>query len=234
MNLAERSRSLSVNRRWLLVAPMIGVIAVRDGAFAQGHALEPTPVASPVAARWTIADLEAAGLTGPNSYQSPLYGYTVEWPGSWTLDASGVLPVRSDPDWGETGRDDLFLVPADPAVEARLLFTSRPDDGVAIGDRLDANPLPGTGGVRLLIRARPTQITWVDLLFEDMTTTVVSVTVNQVISLNGGADLFIAFTAGVEGVGVAFTTAQEILLHGEPLFNTVDWQDISDGLGRWS
>ena len=210
----------------LAAMPLIG--------FDRLAAQDATPAASPQAMPMRDADLAAAGLTGPNSYQSPLYGYTVEWGDFWIPDTSTGAPVSSDPTVGETGQDDLFLAPVDTGIDAQLAFSSRSDDGVAIAARLDENPLPDAGGVRLLIRERRTQVTWVDLHFEAETTTVARVVANQVMSLDDGADLFILFESAVDDIEAAFTAAQEVLLHGEPLFDTVDWQDIADGLARWS
>ncbi|HYI24249.1 MAG TPA: hypothetical protein VD767_02475 [Thermomicrobiales bacterium] len=230
MNPGNRLVPVVLSRRHLVAAPLALALARPNRAWAQVA----SPSASPEAVPWTDADLEAAGLTGPNSYLSPRYGYTVEWGDFWALDTTTGMPVRSDPNAGETGQDDLFLAPMDTAIDATIAFSGRSDDGVAIAGRLDQDPLPDTGGVRLLIRERMTQVTWVDLHFEAMTVTVARVLVNQVTALNGGANLFISFDSVVDAIEASFTAAQEILIHGEPLFDTVDWQDIADGLARWS
>jgi hypothetical protein len=215
-----------VSRRTIVMslAPLIGVQRLA--------AHEASPVSTPMPG-WTDEELAAAGLTGPHSYRSPLYGYTVGWPDSWRLDTSpGPPPVQSNPEWGETGRDDLFLSPVDPAVEARLAFSSRPDDGRTVGDMTET-PLPASGGVRLIIRERRTQVTWVDLAFAEGTSSAEQVQVNQVIALDDGALLFIWMLARPDTIEASFTTAQEIMVDGEPLFETVDWQDLADGLARW-
>lgn len=228
MNGPDRLFSRPVSRRSLVLPAIAAPLLWLE----HGRAQVASPEASPAPA-WTIEDLEAAGLTGSNSYRSPLYGYEVEWPESWQLATdTGMQPVRSTTSWGDPGRDDLFLVPVDPEVIARLAFSGRPDDGRTVGDMMDT-PLPVNGGVRLLIRERRTQVTWVDLAFAEGTATPERLEVNQVIALNGGALLFIWLLAEPESSEVSFTTAQEILLHGDPLFTTVEWQDIADGLARW-
>lgn len=229
MSVPDRMRGMTFTRR-ALAATLLAVPVFRPG---WGEAQEASPQASPAGVAWTSEDLAGAGLTCPTSYRSPMYSYVVEWPDSWQLDASlGPPPVVSNPNWGETGRDDLFLAPADLDVKARLVFSSRPDDGRTIAD-MAGTPLPAAGGVRLLIRERRTQVTWVDLAFAEGTSSAERVEVNQVVALDGGALLFIWLLAGIDAIEAAFTTAQEITLDGEALFGTVDWGDIADGIARW-
>ncbi len=217
-----------VSRRTIVTSLAVLLLPGGDRLAAQ----EASPAASPMPS-WTEEELAAAGLTGPNSYLSPLYGYPVEWPDSWQLDTNlGLPPVESNPSWGETGRDDLFLMPVDPAVAARLAFSSRPGDGRTVADMMET-PLPANGGVRLLIRERRTQVTWVDLAFAEETSTVEQVQANQVIALDDGALLFIWMLAAPDTIEASFTTAQEITVGGDLLFETVDWQDLADGLARW-
>lgn len=81
--------------------------------------------------------LASAGLVGPRSYRSPLFGYTVEWDDAWQLRDSipGIPPVRTNPNWSPAGRDDLFLVAAPNRASAALSFITFVYEGTSREER---------------------------------------------------------------------------------------------------
>ena len=90
----------------------------------------------------TAEDAEAlatAGLVGPASYRSPLFGYTVAWDDAWQLRESvpGIPPARTNPEWGPAGRDDLFLVSAPDAAMASLSFITFAYEGLSREERFE-------------------------------------------------------------------------------------------------
>jgi hypothetical protein len=78
----------------LLLLAAAGPVAAQD--------FKPRPGDDPATEEPSFGDdeLEDLGITGDRSYESPQFGYTLEWGRDWTLDAISGDPVISDEDAG--------------------------------------------------------------------------------------------------------------------------------------
>jgi hypothetical protein len=171
-----------------------------------------TPVATP---DWDEAAMAADGLTGPNSYQSPHYGYAVEWSGDWRLRTDPpTAPVQTLGD----ASDRLYLERT--AGEAELWFISVADDGRTVQQRYtDATEsLPEHTEVVTTLSLGQSVI-WVEQRASDDPGASPSVTVNEIRELDGGGALVIYLAAVADELEAAFADVAGVLLDGAPLFS---------------
>jgi len=198
--------------RLRLPALALAALAARSplDALAQQSA---TPTATPAVPDWT--DYEEDGLLGPNSYQSPSYGYAIEWSDDWRL--------RTDPPTqpvvvlGEFN-DRLYLERATGSAE--LWFLSVADDGRTVQQRyIDATEsLPEHTEIVTTLSLGQSVI-WVEQRASDDPAVGATVTVNEIRALAGGGALVIYLAAAADELEAAFADLAGVLLDGGPLFS---------------
>lgn len=223
------SRVVSTRSRlpMLLMLPLVAQLPFR--AVAQGDGGATPDSATPEPPSWDEAELEAAGMTGPTSYQSPQFGYTVVWTDAWELDFDRPvgLPVGS---WPEADRDALYLVRSgfdDTLTMNRLSFVSVHGDGRSISQRF----VEATEDREVVTSfVMPDAVTWVELATPDDPAQIPVVTVNQLRALDDGAALVIWLVASQEDIAAASRDASDVLLDGAPVFDGFTVGEIGNAL----
>jgi hypothetical protein len=215
--LTRRTLSTRLRLPALALALLVAQPAIR--AVAQGAG---SPAATPDRDEDAMA---ADGLTGPNSYQSPHYGYTIEWSDDWGFEGLPLSPVQTLGD----SSDRLYLIRSG-AVD-RLSFVSVPGDGRSIAQRFaDATAdLPGNTGIAVSLLA-PQVATWVERIVMDDPDAPPSVTVHQIRALDDDAALVIWLASYEDTLAAAFAAAAGVLLDGEAVYTGIPWEVIAEAL----
>lgn len=180
-------------------------------------------------------DWEAAGLIDDQSYESPQFGYTLEWSRDWAVDVYYDPPVISDED---IEQDIVYL-----------LWTGGPDEeAYAILGGQTANRGGPDGDVEEWLDPDFIEATWephldVEALLDDTTRDAGAVlysvvdsedpggfvfyTIYQSIELEDGTTLYLTFSAGEDVVEDAYASwASDLEVDGAPIEVVFDWDDI--------
>jgi hypothetical protein len=169
-------------------------------------------------------EFEDAGITGETSYESPQFGYTVEWDTDWEVDTGADEPVLTDESrrydslnlvWDGPGRAIAFLT-----INGTDAPTGGPDAEVrrwTDEDYLEDIWDPDEFAVEVLLDDDSRRSGAVLLLVENTEENYTFVAMNQVIDL-GSTNLYVFFSMSDRDVEEAFTALDaEINLDGSPL-----------------
>lgn len=188
------------------------------------------------------ADLEAAGLVDDDAYESPQFGYTVEWSRDWAVDFEIELirdhaPVISDED---AELDQLYAIwSGGPGEESYAIFSGQ-----------TANRGGPDGDIEEWTDEDWIEDQWdadfdVDVLLEDTTRTAAAVlysvvqteddfqhyTIYQAFELEDGTTLYLTFSAFEEWFEESYLSwSEDVEINGEPLDLVFDWDDIEDAI----
>lgn len=190
------------------------------------------------------SEWEDAGLIDDQSYESPQFGYTLDWSSDWAVDVAvvelyGYQPVSSD---AEIEQDLLYLLwSGGPNEEAYVIVSGQttnrggPDgeaDEWTDPDWIDENWEPNLE---------------VDVLLDDTTRDAAAVlyavedsedpgspiyyTIYQSIALDDGTTLYLTFSAAEDVAEDAYDSwASDVEIDGAPIDLVFDWQDIEAAL----
>jgi hypothetical protein len=169
-------------------------------------------------------EFEDAGITGETSYESPQFGYTVEWDRDWEVDTSADEPVLTDESrgydslnlvWDGRGRAIAFLT-----INGTDAPTGGPDAEVrrwTDEDYLEDVWDPDEFAVEILLEDDSRRSGAVILRVENTEDNYTFVAMNQVIDL-GSTNLYVFFSMSDRDVEEAFTALDaEIDLDGSSL-----------------
>jgi hypothetical protein len=183
------------------------------------------------------ADPEDLGLVDDREYESPQFGYTVEWSRDWDLDTFYEEPLVSDE---EVAQDKLFLIwTGEDGEEAYVIVTGQeasrggvdedveewtdPDyieeqweEGLEVEAILDDSS-GNTGAVLFSL---------VDTENDDAQYFIIYAAVER----EDGAMIYITFTVFEDYFENAYLGAEELLIDGEPVLNFLAWDDIADAI----
>jgi hypothetical protein len=185
------------------------------------------------------SELEELGLVAEDAYESPQFGYAVEWSSEWELDEYYAVPLVSD---SEAGIDQLFLAwqgeQTDPD-EASYVMVSGQEDGDGVDDTLDLwtseeyakEMWGGEADAEVILNETDddTGVVLYSLVSVDTEEQYYKVMV--VAERDGGEVLNLTLNTYGPDFESAYEAAGEILVDGEPLLmTTVSWGDIEEAI----
>lgn len=190
-----------------------------------------------------LASLEDAGLISDTEYESPQFGYEVEWTDDWVLDDyydnpdEGLQPVMTDP---ENEQDRLYLIWTEGSADYGFITiigqtASRGGPDADVEEWTDRDYIEGQW---------PEDEWEVDVVLEeegrDRGSVVYSLvsaegdqyyTIYLSIELDGGEMIYITFSTSEASFEDAFEhVSEDIEIDGDPIFTLYDWDDIEDAL----
>jgi hypothetical protein len=185
----------------------------------------------------TDAELEELGLVGEGEYESPQFGYAVEWSTEWALDEYYAVPLVSDTD---AGVDEVYLEwtgeRADPDETAYAMVS-----GQANGEGVDETLERWTGDeyaerwgehvdANVIIEANDgdTGVVLFSLYREDTERQYYKI--NVVVEREGGEVLYLTLNTWEPDFEAAYAAAGGILVDGEPLLTLTDWDEIEEAI----
>ncbi len=235
---------------WLMPATVIGQgikDAVDDDPATEEATEEPFDPATEEATEEPLDpaeqadDWEAAGLIDDRSYESPQFGYTLEWSRDWAVDAAvqelyGYSPVSSDED---IEQDIIYLIWTDSAgAEAYAIFSGQ-----------TANRGGPEGEVEEWTDPDYIESQWdpemieVEVLLDDTTRDAGAVlyslvdledpgapdfySIYQSLELEDGTTIYLTFSASEDVLEDAYDSwASDLEFDGAPLDLVFEWEDI--------
>lgn len=233
--------------RWPFLATIVAVLFCLMPATVMGQGIKDAVDDDPPTEEATVdpveqlGDWEESGLIDDQSYESPQFGYTVDWSRDWAVDVfydqpeEDLQPVMSDED---IGQDLLYLV-----------WTGGPnEEAYAIISGQSANGGSPDGDVEEWLAPDFIEATWepnldVKPVLDDTTRnagavlysvadaedpgSLVYYTIYQSIALEDGTTLYLTFSAGEDVVEDAYASwASNLDIDGAPLDLVFDWEDI--------
>lgn len=211
--------------------------AVDDPATEEGTDEPFDPADEPSSSDW-----EAAGLIDDQSYESPQFGYTVDWSRDWAVDVyydqpeEDLQPVMSDE---RNQQDIIYLVwSGGPNQEAYVIFAGFPSKrGGPAGDVEEwTDP-------DYIERQWDTNNMEVEVLLEETTRDAGAVlysvvdtedpgglvyyTIYQSIELEDGTTLYLTFSAGEDWFEDAYESwVSDLEVDGAPIDVVFEWEEI--------
>jgi hypothetical protein len=182
-------------------------------------------------------DLEAAGLVGTRSYESPQFGYTIDWSRDWDVDTYYDPAVISDE---EIEQDMIYLIWSDgDGAEAYVVVSGQ-----------TANRGGAEGDVEEWTDPEFIEDQWdpafdIEVLLDDSTSDAGAVlysvsdsendqlyyTIYQSLELEDGTTLYLTFSAHEDWVEDAYTSwSEDIEIDGAPIDVVFEWADIEEVL----
>lgn len=236
--------------RWPVLAMIVALILCLSPAAVMGQGIKDAVNDDPATEEATeepfdpveqSSEWEDAGLIDDQAYESPQFGYTIDWSADWAVDLfydqpdQDLQPVLSNED---IEQDIIYL-----------LWSGGPDEeAYAIYSGQTANRGGPAGEVEEWTDPDYIEDAWspdleVEVLLEDTTRTSaavlysvedpadpdgpVSYTVYQVIELEDGTTLYLTFSASEDVAEAAYESwVSDIEIDGEPLDVIFDWSDI--------
>jgi hypothetical protein len=187
-----------------------------------------------------LVSLEEAGLISDTEYESPQFGYGVEWTEDWVLDDyfdnpdEGLQPVMTDP---ENEQDRLYLIWTEGSSDYGYIYiigqtASRGGPDLDVEEWSDADYIdsqwPADEGweaeVLLAEEGRDRGSVVYSLISEEG---VQYYTIYLSIELDGGEMIYITFSTDENSFEDAFEhVSEDIEIDGDPIFTLYDWDDI--------
>ena len=181
-----------------------------------------------------VIDPDDAGVTGRRAYESPLFGYTVDWKRGWALDEYFETPAISFP---SDNQDALCLIWDDGELYGFLSIigqsASRGGPDADVEEWTDPDYIEAQWqdwDVEVLIAAdrRDRGSVVYSLVNEDGARHFL---IFFSIELRGGDMIYITFSANEASFEDAFErVSEDIEIDGEPVFTLYNWDDIEDVL----
>ncbi len=186
-----------------------------------------------------LVSLEDAGLISDTEYESPQFGYVVEWTEDWVLDDyfdnpdEGLQPVMTNP---ETEQDFLYLIWTEGSSDYGYIYiigqtASRGGPDADVEEWTDPD----------YIASQWPEDDWeaevvLDEESRDRGSVVYALTdadgalyytIYLSIELDGGEMIYITFSTSEASFEDAFEhVSEDIEIDGEPIFTLYDWDDI--------
>lgn len=179
-----------------------------------------------------ITDEEEAGLTGRRAYESPQFGYTVDWTRDWGLDDYFETPVVSKP---ETERDALCLYWSEGETDYGYMYVvgqvdSRGGADADVEEWTDPDYIEEqwpNHDVEVIIDDSRRDRGAVAYLIEDREEGFQYATVYLSIELADDSMIYITFSTALASFETAYEAVSEgVTIDGEPIFTLFDWDDI--------
>ncbi len=191
-----------------------------------------------------LASLEDAGLISDTEYESPQFGYTVEWTEDWVLDdyfdnpEEGLQPVMTDP---ENEQDSLYLIWTEGSRDYGYIYivgqtATRGGPDLDVEEWTDPDYVdsrwPADDGwdadVLIEVAGRDRGAVLYSLVDDDGTQ---YYTIYLSIELRGGEMIYITFSTNERSFEDAYEhVSEDIEIDGKPIFTLFDWDDIEDEL----
>ena len=186
-------------------------------------------------------DWEEAGLIDDQSYESPQFGYSLEWSRDWATDVfydqpdEDLQPVMSDE---EIEQDIIYLVWTDAdGNEAYVIVsgqsTNRGGADGDVGEWLDPDFIEATWESNLEVEpllddtTRNAGAVLYSVVDSEDPGGLVYYTIYQSIELEDGTTLYLTFSASEEIAEDAYESwANDVELDGAPLDLVFNWDDI--------
>jgi len=191
-------------------------------------------------------DFEDAGMTAEDAYESPQFGYTVEWSSDWAVDAyylnddgdDSIDPVMSDEDneqdllyliWGEDGGEAAYVI-----ISGQTAGRGGPDADVE--EWTDPDYIEGQWNENFEVEALADDTT------RDAGAVLYSVvdtedgdaqyyTIYQSIELEDGSMLYLTFSAYEDWFEDSYTSwSEDVEIDGQPVDVVFTWDDIEAAL----
>ncbi len=178
------------------------------------------------------------GLVGRRAYESPQYGYSVDWSRVWEVDDYYDTPVLSDAD---TGQDTARLIwTSSDGSEAWLAITGQSDNrgGPAedVAEWTDPEYIAWNWDnpdfeVEVLLdqssrRTGAVLYSLIDSGNDDALWYIIF----QAVELRDGTTIYFQYTIFGEILEDAYDAAGDILLNGDPALHYLEWDDIEAAL----
>jgi hypothetical protein len=183
------------------------------------------------------ADLEAAGLVGRRSYESPQFGYTIDWSRDWDVDSYYEPPVVSSED---DEQDLIYLVWSDGSgSEAYAIFSgqtaSRGGGDADVEEWTDpdyiAEQWNANFDVEPLLDDTTRDAGAVLFSVVDTDNDSQYYTVYQSIELEDGTTLYLTFSSHEDSLEDAYTSwSEDVEINGEPIDVVFTWADIEGAI----
>jgi len=187
------------------------------------------------------SEWEEAGLIDDQSYESPQFGYTLDWSSDWAVDVYYDQP-----------EEDLQPVMSDEEIEQDIIYllwtNSAGDEAYAIVSGRSTNRGGPDGDIEEWTDPDWIEQTWepsleVEVLLDDTTRDTAAVlyavqdpeepqglvyyTIYQSIVLDEGTTLYLTFSAPEDVVEDAYDSwASDVEIDGAPIDVVFDWEDI--------
>ncbi len=181
------------------------------------------------------SDWEAAGLVDDRSYESPQFGYAVDWSADWSLDVYYDPPVISDE---EIEQDLLYLVwNGGPEEEAYVIIsgqlTNRGGPDGEVEEWTDPDFIEEQWEPNFEVEAvlddttRDSAAVLYSVADPEEPDSLVYHTIYQATELDDGTTLYLTFSASEVVVEAAYESwSEDVEIDGEPLDLVFDWSDI--------
>jgi hypothetical protein len=181
------------------------------------------------------ADPEDLGLVDDHEYESPQFGYAVEWSRDWDLDEFYEEPLISN---NENEVDTLYLAWEDGEQFAWVIVTgqtaSRGGPDADVEEWLDPDYIENQWDPE--IEAEP--------ILDDVSGDAGAVLYSVIDTENDDAQyytmylaierddymLYLSFTSHVDFLEDAYVAVGDVLIDGEPVFQFFDWDDIEEAM----
>lgn len=186
--------------------------------------------------RSDVTDEEEAGLTGRRAYESPQFGYAVDWTRDWGLDTYFETPVISKPD---NEQDMLCLYWSDDESNYGYVYVIGQTDGrggpdADVEEWLDEDYIAGqwpNHDVTALLDDTSRDRGGVVYLLEDPVEGYQYITIYMSIELRDGTMIYLTFSTAAASVELSYEALVDgLTLDGEPMFDLFDVDDILDEL----
>jgi hypothetical protein len=235
----------------LVVPSMAGAQGIKGGdddptEEATEEATEPDDNGTDEPTEYNWEDFEDVGMTAEDAYESPQFGYTVEWSRDWGVDAYYLT---------DDGDPDVDPVMSDENNEQDLLYLIWGEDGGEPAYVIISGQSEGRGGPDADVEewTDPDYIAdqWADqfeaeALLDDTTRDAGAVlysvvdtddndaqyyTVYQSIEMEDGSMLYLTFSAYEDWFEDAYTSwSEDVEIDGQPVDVVFTWEDIADAI----
>ena len=191
------------------------------------------------------SDWEAAGLISETEYESPLFGYEMEWSDDWGLDLfydqpeNDIQPVMSSE---ADGFDRIYIAWfGEPDAGVWNTITGQDANRGSLEEEVEAWTDPDYIQENWL-DSNPEYV--VEAILDDTTSDSAAVVYSLLDTGNDDAvyyivymavyrddyTLYVSFTAYEDNFEDGYAALDEIEVDGEPLFTFLDWDDIEEAI----
>jgi hypothetical protein len=183
-----------------------------------------------------ITDPEEAGMVGTREYESPQFGYTVEWARGWDLDDYFETPIYSSED---AERDSLCLIWSESEetygytyIIGQAASRGAPEADVEawVDDEFIEQQWPDFDVEVLLEDSTRSSGSVVYSIFEPEER-VQYYTIYQSIELDDGSMIYITFSTDEASFEDAFAqVSTDIEIDGDTILDLFDWDEIEEAI----
>ncbi len=225
-----------------LMAPSVSAAQLGGGKSPSDDATEEADQDRDAEDEGDPSDWEAAGLISDTEYESPQFGYGVEWSTDWTLDLyydrpeDDVQPVMSNED---DEYDTVYLAwIGEPDAASWAIVTGQSANRGGVDEEIDewtdedwmANQWAKGIEPEVLLTdtSRDTAAVLYQLVDSDADDAVYY-TIYVAIYLDDYT-LYLSYTAAEVFFEDGYAALEDVEIDGDPLFQFLDWDDIEDAI----